>query len=113
MYNMSAEEAAKKAGLNVFQYEKRCKEYVECLSERARAMRSGDIELFDYVFSFDFDKEKHIAHEKAIEAVRELNAECRRLGLDVIYDGDEKNSKEIGRFVCHFSGEKQLADFAD
>lgn len=112
-YNHDAERAAKAAGINLFNVERACRPYVDALNERKKAMYSGDAELFQYLFSSGYDREKHAAHNKAINAIIGLNKACQDHGLEVIFDGDETNRQELGQFACQFTGYYELTSFVD
>ncbi len=113
MYNRETEKMLEKEGVNTFAYVSAFKPYVESLKMRREALRSGDESMFRYVFSIPFDREKHEAHNMAVKTVTELNAKCVELGYQPIFSGDLHNRQEIGKFACEFSGEGELAKFAD
>lgn len=112
-YNRTAEKAAKAAGINVFNVEQACRPYIDALNERKKAMYSGDTELFQYLFSTEYDREKHEAHNRAVNAIISLNQTCRDHGLEVVFDGDESNRQELGQFACQFTGYYELTSFVD
>lgn len=113
LYNRSAEKNLQHAGVNIFSYEKRCRQYVQVLSMRRDAMKRADETMFRYAFSLDVDKEKHQGHDAAVSVVKELNSKCAELGFELIYGGDIDNRQQIGAFACLFTGEPELAELAD
>ncbi len=113
MYNRDIERKLEEKGVNTFTYLKAFRPYIDALKMRRDALRTGDESLFRYVYSIPFDREKHTAHNAVCEGVSELNAKCIKLGYKPIFSGDLHNRQEVGRFACEFSGESELAKFAD
>lgn len=113
LYNKESERLLESKGVNTFTYLRAFKPYVEALAMRRDAIRNGDESLFRYVFSIPFDREKHEAHNAVCKGVEQLNAKCIELGYQPIFSGDLHNRQEVGRFACEFSGEAELAQFAD
>lgn len=113
LYRITSEKRLEQAGIKLSHYERTCKEYVDILDMRREAMRSGDFDMFHYAFSASVDKQKHIAHNRCCETVSLLNAKCVELGCDPIFAGDIHNRQQVGQFACLFSGEPELAMFAD
>lgn len=120
IWNADAEWAAKKAGYPVEKYEEACREYAEIVHSIAKEWRRcvtiGNGNPFDYQMSVD--KQKHAAHDRVVFAIKENEAELRRLGLAPIYQGELVNGKpqnrqEAGKFAMEICGYFADAEFAN
>lgn len=107
IYDRRAEKVAVEQGVDMVAFERLCRPYVDFIVERGEALRSGDAEYAWRVLSdSNKDRQKHAAHNAAVEATRQL----AKLG---VYTGDLNNRQEVGAFACAFVGESAYAQYVD
>lgn len=87
--------------------------YVEIVLGRAAAMRKQNLELANFYFSIEVDREKHRGHDRAVEAVRKVNFQLIQAGEEPLcsFDNTDDCRAMVGKLCCELAGHPEAVQY--